>query len=380
MKRLLLLIICFFRPIFADLSLDGVSSFGWDLFPAAAKNEKNTIFSPYSIYSCLSMTAAGAQGDTLKEMQKVLRLPPNLSKLSDALTANNESLQGHLKIANSLWVAPKFAIRADFRKRIETDFHASIKSLDFSVSQTAANTINQWIAEHTDKKITELFAPSDLESTTRLVLANALYFSAKFLRPFDPKMTTPQSFWTNTDSIVKIPMMEQTAPFLYVEDETFQTIAVPMEAHQIAFVVFLPKEKIFSSLSSLMTSNKFKAMLESLDAAKVHVRLPKFILKERFDLNQILSQLGISSAFTPKANFSGIDGKMDLFLSKVLHEAYFALDESGIVAAAATGAAINTKSTAGIPKEFIADHPFIFALVDLQTKIPLFLGELVTPP
>jgi serpin B len=380
MKRLLLLVLCLFRPIFADVSLDGVSSFGWDLFPAMAKDEKNTIFSPYSIYSCLAMTASGAQGDTLKELQKVLRLPSTLTKLSNALAANNESLQGHLKIVSSLWVAPQFAIKADFRKTIETDFHASIQSLDFSASQTAANTINQWIANHTDQKITELFTPSDLETTTRLVLANALYFSAKFLRPFDPKMTTAQSFWTNPDSIVKIPMMEQTAPFLYVEDETFQTIAIPMKAEQIAFVVFLPKEKVFSGLSSLMTSDKFKAMLENLDAAKLHARLPKFILKEKFDLNQILSQLGISSAFTPKANFFGIDGKMDLFLSKVLHEAYFALDESGIVASAATGAAMNIKSTAGIPKEFIADHPFIFALVDLQTKIPLFLGELTTPP
>jgi serpin B len=380
MKRLLLLILCFFRPIFADVFLDGVSSFGWDLFPTAAKNEKNTIFSPYSIYSCLAMTAAGAKNDTLKEMQKVLRLPPNLAKLSNALTANNESLQGHLKIANSLWVAPKFAILADFRKTIETEFHASIQSLDFSASQEAANTINQWIAGHTDQKITELFSPSDLESTTRLVLANALYFSAKFLSPFDPNMTSPQSFWINTDSIVKTPMMEQTTPFLYVEDETFQTIAIPMQAHQIAFVVFLPKEKTFSGLSSLMTSDKFKALLENLDAAKLHVKLPKFTLKEKFDLNQILSQMGISSAFTPKANFSGIDGKQDLFLSKVLHEAYFALDESGIVAAAATGAAMNVKSTAGTPKEFIADHPFIFALVDLQTQIPLFLGEFTTPP
>jgi serpin B len=121
-------------------------------------------------------------------------------------------------------------------------------------------------------------------------------------------------------------------------------------------------------------------MLENLDAAKVHVRLPKFTLKEKFDLNQTLSQMGISTAFTPKANFSGIDGKMDLFLSKVLHEAYFALNESGVVATSATGAAMNIKSTAGTAKEFIADHPFIFALVDLQTKIPLFLGELTTPP
>ncbi len=380
MKRFLFLILCFFRPVLADVSLDGVSSFGWDLYQATVKKDQNTIFSPYSIYSCLSMTAAGAKGDTLKEMQKVLHLPANLTKLSDALSANNESLQGHLKIANSLWVAPKFVIRADFRKTIETDFHASVQSLDFSVPSNAANTINQWVAEHTDQKITQLFAPTDLQSTTRLVLANALYFSAKFLKPFNPKMTTPQSFSTGADSIVKTPMMDQTATFFYVEDEIFQTVAFPMEASQIAFVVFLPKEKVFSGLGSLMTSEKFNLMLENLDLAKVHVKLPKFTLKQRFDLNQVLSQIGISTAFTPKANFSGIDGKMDLYLSKVLHEAYFALDESGIVAAAATGASMSMKSTGEIPKNFIADHPFIFALVDLQTKVPLFFGELSTPP
>ncbi len=380
MKKLLLLVLCLFRPILADTVLDGVSSFGWDLFQKTAKNDQNTIFSPYSIYSCLSMTAAGAQGDTLKEMQKVLHLPANFTHLSDALSSNNASLQGHLKVANSLWIAPQFAIRPDFRKIIEGNFHASVQSLDFAAPETAANTINQWIAQNTDQKITQLFSPTDLQSTTRLVLANALYFSAKFLKPFSPQMTSAQSFWTASDTIVKTPTMDQSSLFFYVEDETFQTIALPMQASQIALVVFLPKEKVFSNLTSLLSSDKFKLILENLDLAKIHVQLPKFTLKQRIDLNQVLSQLGLSTAFTPKANFSGIDGKTDLYLSKVLHEAYFALDESGIVAAAATGASMNTKSTAGAPKEFFANHPFIFALVDLQTKIPLFLGELTTPP
>jgi serpin B len=380
MKKFFLLILCLFRPIFADFTLDGVSTFGWDLFQTTAKNDKNTIFSPYSIYSCLSMTAAGAQGETLKEMQKVLHFPPHLTQLAGSLSANNASLQGHLKVANSLWIAPKFSIRADFRKTIESEFHASVQSLDFSNPQTAAKTINQWTSQNTDQKITELFSPTDLQNTTRLVLANALYFSAKFLIPFNPKMTASQSFWTAADASLKTPTMEQTSSFFYAEDETFTTVALPMEAHQIAFVVFLPKEKIFSGLTALLSSDKFKSILENLNPEKIHIKLPKFTLKQRMDLNQVLSQLGLSTAFTPKANFSGIDGKLDLYLSKVLHEAYFALDESGIVAAAATGASMNMKATGGMAKEFIVDHPFIFALVDLQTKIPLFLGELATPP
>jgi serine protease inhibitor len=107
MKKWLLLVLCLFRPIFADTSLDGVSEFGWDFFQAAAKDQ-NTVFSPYSIYSCMAMTAAGAQGSTLTEMQKALHFPANLDKLAKTLVANNESLGSHLKIANSLWIAPQF--------------------------------------------------------------------------------------------------------------------------------------------------------------------------------------------------------------------------------------------------------------------------------
>ena len=379
MKKLLLLALCFFCPLFADAPLSGVSGFGWDLFHTAAKNDKNTIFSPYSIYSCLSMTAAGAQGDTLTEMQKVLRLPSDLTQVSDALYTNNQSLQKNLKIANSLWIAPQFTVRADFRKTIEVDFHASVENVDFS-SSAAVDTINQWIAQNTDQKITQLFSPKDIDGSTRLVLANALYFSGKFLKPFNPKLTAPQSFWTDTASTMETPMMQDTGSFSYAEDDAFQTVALPIEGGHVALVVFLPKQKIFSGLSSMMTSDKFNSTLANLALQKVHVTLPKFTLKQRFDLNQILSQLGLITAFTPGANFSGIDGKLDLYLSKVLHEAFFAVDENGIVAAAATAASINMRSTGQPPKEFSADHPFIFALVDLQTKIPLFYGELSTPP
>ena len=380
MKKILLFILCLFRPLCAEDQLDQISSFGWNLFQTTSKNNKNTVFSPYSIYSCLSMTAAGAQGDTLAEMTKVLGLPSNLTKLSDALTANNASLRDHLKVANSLWIAPQFVIRPDFRQTVEDHFHAHVTSLDFSSPPTAVNTINHWIAENTNQKITNLLKENDLQTTTRLVLANALYFSGKFLKPFNPSRTSTQNFWIEDASIVQIPMMEQTSAFFYAEDETFRTIALPMEASQIALVIFLPKEKIFSGLVSQLSSEKFKAILDNLGLQRIRLKLPKFTLKERFDLRQALTQLGLSTVFTPQANFSGIDGKLDLYLSKVVHEAYFALDESGIVAAAATAAAISTTAVAQMLKEFVADHPFIFALVDLQTKIPLFLGEFTTPP
>lgn len=380
MKKFILLALCFFSPIFADTSLDGVSQFGWDLFSLAAKNDKNTIFSPYSIYSGMSMTAAGAQGATLAEMKKTFYLPSNLTYVADALSSTNQSLQNHLKVANSLWIAPQFTVLAAFRKTIEDDFDASVQSIDFSKTQTAVTTINKWVAQNTDQKITNLLSPADLQAATRLVLTNALYFSGKFLKPFDPKLTTSQNFWVDAQTSVETPTMEQTALFSYGEDSTFQMVALPLEGTQVALAIFLPKQKTFSGLSSLLTSEQFQSTLASLTLQKVHVKLPKFTLKQRFDLNALLTQLGFQTAFTPKADFSGIDGKKDLYLSKVIHEALFAVDENGVVAAAATAASMNVVSTQGSPQEFNADHPFIFALVDLQTKIPLFLGELTTPP
>jgi len=379
MKRFIFLILCLFRPVFADAPLDGISEFGWDLFQSASTDGKNTLFSPYSVYSCLAMTAAGAQGDTLKELQKTLSLPSNLKELANALSAHNKSMQNNLKVANSLWIASQFAILPAFRKTIEGDFHASVQSIDFSKS-TAAGMINKWVAQNTDQKITDLLSPNDIQAATRLLLTNALYFSGKFLRPFNPKLTTPQSFWVSAQSNLPTPMMDQTALFSYGEDDSFQTVVLPLEGTQAALAVFLPKQKVFSALTSLMTSEECQSTLENLSVQKVHVKLPKFTLQQRLDLNQLLSQLGLTTAFTPSANFSGIDGKQDLYLSKVVHEAFFAVDENGIVAAAATAASINILATPQPPIEFNADHPFIFALVDMQTKIPLFLGELSTPP
>jgi serpin B len=378
MRKFILLVLCLFRPIFADSPLDGISEFGWDLFQAAS-NDKNILFSPYSIYSGMAMTAAGAQGDTLKEMQKILNLPSNLKDLAHALSSNNKLLQNHLKIANSLWIAPQFPILSPFRKTIENDFQASVQSIDFSQS-TAVNTINKWIAQNTDQKITNLLSPNDIQGATRLVLTNALYFSGKFLKPFNPKLTTPQAFWVDTQSNQQTDMMDQTAMFSYGEDNSFQTVVLPLEGTQAALIIFLPKQKVFTGLASTLTSDDFQSTLGNLSVQKVHVKLPKFTLQQRLDLNQLLTQMGLSTAFTPNANFSGIDGKRDLYLSKVLHEAFFAVDENGIIAAAATAASINILATPQPPVEFIADHPFIFALVDMQTKIPLFLGELASPP
>ena len=340
-----------------SLLSDGISKLGWDLFEL--QEDQNTVYSPYSIYSCLAMTAEGARGKTYEEMKNVLTLNARFS------------LNPEMKVTNTLWIAPSFFILPSFQQTIEKEYLASVHSLDFHNGEIAAKTINAWIAEQTDQKITGLIQPNDLNTSTRLVLTNTLYYSGEFLYPFDRDLTRERPFWSKTD-LNSILMMETTSHFLYHEDEAYQTVCLPFKDSQIALVIKLPKERTIQKLAPQFA-------LDELEYRRVHVVLPKFTLKQRLDLKSTLSTLGMKTAFTSSADFSGINGNQDLYLSQVLHEAYFALNENGVVAAAATAAAINCTCVPTPPTEFLGDHPFIFALIDLETKMPLFLGEFASP-
>jgi serpin B len=343
--------------ITASLLSDGISKLGWDLFEF--QEDQNTIYSPYSIYSCLAMTAEGARGKTHEEMKNVLTLDKSFS------------FHPEIKMTNALWVAPHFFILPYFQQTIEKVYLASVHSLDFQNPEYAASTINSWIADQTDQKITGLIEPNNLNASTRLVLTNTLYYSGEFLYPFNLDLTCERPFWSKTET-KSIPMMETTSFFLYHEDEAYQTVCLPFKDSQIALVIKLPLEKKFENLAPQLS-------FDELEYTRVHVVLPKFTLKQRLDLKSALSTLGMETAFTPSADFSGINGNQDLYLSQVLHEAYFSLDESGVVAAGATAAAINCTCVPTPPTEFLGDHPFVFALIDLETKTPLFLGEFATP-
>jgi len=340
-----------------SLLSNGISKLGWDLFEL--QEDQNTVYSPYSIYSCLAMTAEGARGQTHEEMKNVLSLDARVS------------LNPEMKVTNALWIAPSFFILPSFQQTIEKEYLASVHSLDFHDGEIAAKTINAWIAEQTDQKITGLIQPNDLNASTRLVLTNTLYYSGEFLYPFNRDLTQERPFWSKTD-LNSVPMMETTSHFLYHEDEAYQTVCLPFKDSPIALVIKLPKERTIEKLAPQFS-------LDELEYRRIHVVLPKFTLKQRLDLKSTLSTLGMKTAFTSSADFSGINGNQDLYLSQVLHEAYFALDENGVVAAAATAAAINCTCVPTPPTEFLGDHPFIFALIDLETKAPLFLGEFASP-
>lgn len=387
-------------PLHSNLSEDVCeltkdhTQFAFSLYPTIDAAGSNVVFSPYSISSCLSMVFLGARGDTESQMQKALHLEvdrKNIAKTSFSLSqsllpAKSDDKSYTLNIANAVWVDQGTFLLADFRYAIEEQFKSKLGKINFAMSANAVSTINDWISQQTQGKIADLLSPNDVSDQTRLVLTNAVYFQGKWTSPFDPKSTQDWPFHSTPDTSTPVKMLHQTMTVPYYENELIQSVALPFSGlasggGSLAFVVLIPKSADNFTAMFNELPNQFDEWLSSLSPTEVDLKLPKFTMNCRYSLNDALQQLGMEDAFDSNANFMGIDGLRDLFLNKVLHQAYFALDENGVTAAASTAASMNIKSSLqkAPPVKMIADHPFLFFIVDLKSQEMLFMGKVVQP-
>jgi|GEM_PF-1065690 len=363
------------------------TDFAFSLYPKIDSSDANLVFSPYSISSCLSMAYLGARDVTEQEMSQALKLDLSSKEIATPSAALNQMLMPtpnkksyDLTLANALWLDDRTYILGDYRYAIEKQFGAKIGNLSFAQPDAALATINKWVADKTNGHIQNLLTRSDITASTRLVMTNAAYFKGSFLKPFDPQMTQDAEFYPLTRTAEMVKMMEQSGYFPYVENELFQAIALPFcgvskGKGQLALLVLLPKSAENFDVMLQAMPDALKETIQDLQGRKAHVKLPKFTLTKRYNLNNPLLQLGMKNPFTTQANFSGIDGLMNLYLNKVVHETFFALDENGVTAAAATGASMDITSAPTEPAEFNADHPFLFFIVDLKSTEVLFIGK-----
>jgi serpin B len=368
------------------------TQFAFSLYPHLDSSDENLLFSPYCLSTCLAMAYAGARETTEAQMQEALELQLSPQEIAGASAELNRLLlpaskdNGYvLSIANALWLDQKSYVLTNYRYAIEKHFGGKVTNLPFSQPNLALATINKWVAEKTQGYIQNLLMQSEISPTTRIVLTNAAYFKGSFLQPFDPKRTHNADFYPTEESKKDVAMMDQSASFPYKENELFQAVALPFAGYtqgkgQIACLILLPKSAENYAMMLQMMPETLTETLSHLSTQQVHLQLPKFALTKRMNLNDALMQMGMKNPFTTQANFSGIDGLLNLYMSQVVHETYFALDEKGVIAEAATGAAMPVKSapsSSGI--EMIADHPFLFLLIDLKTTEVLFLGKFADP-
>lgn len=394
---IILMVISLINPfVFANENKDlqtavkGNSIFGFDLYQQLKENEGNLFFSPYSISTALAMTYAGARGQTEKEMAEVLHfsleqepLHSSFSKLQ--LELNTIQDKGHVKlsIANSLWAQEGYHFLDIFFDLNKKHYGAGLNFVDFArQTETARKTINVWVEEETQEKIKELIKKGMLTPLTRLVLCNAIYFKGDWLSQFNKERTADADFYISLKKTIKVPMMSQKSEFKFKDFGSFSAIELPYEGNDLSMIIFLPKEVDgLVDLEQSLTDDSVKNWLDDISKSykqEIFVSLPKFKTTCEFQLAKVLAEMGMPSAFSlPPANFSGMTGRKDLFISKVIHKAFVDVNEEGTEAAAAT-AVIMEK---GISKTltFWADHPFVFLIRENKTGSILFIGRIVDP-
>jgi serpin B len=362
--------------------------FAADLQKLLGAEAGNLFFSPASISAALAMTAAGAEGETRREMLSVLHAGEDsnawlrsMGGLSKLLNATGEGYT--LQMANRLWGQNGFQFQADYLTRIEDEFAAPLGQLDFAgAPEPSRQTINDWIADQTRERIKDLLPTGTITSLTRLVLTNAIYFKADWREAFNKKLTRMQPFTCADGKQVSLPLMNQENDFPYGEDDAVQVLEMPYKSGGLSMVVLLPKnQKGLTAIEEQMTGEKLAGWMGQLNSQKVKVFIPKFKLETQFSLADALKELGMPRAFGSGAEFGGMSTAEPLNISDVIHKAFVEVDEQGTEAAAATGVIMATRAAPiqREPKVFRADHPFLFLIRHRDSGAVLFSGRFSQP-
>ena len=375
----------------AEPLFEGNTAFAFDLYSRLKEQEGNLFFSPYSISTCLAMTYAGARSETEKQMASVLHFNQKQDQLHSAFGDVQRQLNEagsrkgvELNIANALWAQKEHPFVPEFVKVARNQYGAQLNQVDFATQADAAiQEINRWVEDKTKDRIQDILAPGSLDDMTRMVLVNAIYFKGSWVKRFEKSATFPQPFHLNKARTTDVPMMDHADTVKYVEDNTIQAVELPYEGNQISMVILLPKDiEGCGKLESLLSPRNLSTWLKAMRSQKVILFLPRFKMESSFDLSSELEKMGMLDAFLfKKADFSGMDGTTDLFISRVAHKAWVEVTEEGTEAAAATAVVAITASANQPPPPpiFRADHPFIFLIRHNRSGSILFLGRLADP-
>jgi serpin B len=390
MKRLLLPILLAATLPAADSHVaPAMNAFTTDTYKQLAPGDANLILSPFNISTALSMVLAGARGRTAEEIKSVLHLQndPNfdasLAALLADLAKSGNTGGNELLTANGLWVQKGFDLQPPYSKTLADNYHAPPTPVDFILNAEAARSrINAWTEEHTKGRIKDLFASGSLDAQTRLVLTSAIYFYGMWESPFVPSKTQPAPFRHSTGATTQTDFMNQTSHFDYTDTSAAQILEMRYAGTGMAFDILLPKTATgLPELEKTLTNENLTAWFGKLSSRNVQLSLPKFRAESEFSLAKTLSTMGMPTAFTNKADLSGISAKGGLTITHVVHKAFVDVSERGTEAAAATGVAISLAAVhvPDQPVVFRADHPFIFLIRDTQSGAVLFIGRLMNP-
>ncbi len=358
------------------------ASFSLNLLTRAAGG-KTALVSPLSVLTAMLMTANGAKGETLAELEKVLGGGMPVEELNAQLYSFFEKLCRSEKTvfesANSVWVtdSPSFHVDSDFIKLVENTFRAEIAEAPFTEAATV-DAINDWCAQHTDNMIKKILDYTDVSADTVMVLINALCFEALWRVQYEDHQIRDLTFKGEKSSkTVKMMYSEESG---YIKGEHETGFIKYYEGNEYAFMALLPESgmKMEDYLKTL-NGERFVKLAESR-GGEVKAGIPQFKLDWSASLVDVLAAMGIELAFTAKSDLSGLgydDSGYPLYISDVIHKTHIEVDNAGTKAAAVTAVIVNKATSVynpTIPPEVILDRPFVYAIVDTATMLPVFIG------
>ena len=367
------------------------NDFAFDLYAKLAAKDGNIFVSPYSISAAMAMLFEGARGETAKEIASTMHFSSDVNERRAAWERSISELNKknkfyELSVANALWTQKNYAFLKEFTDAVLKFYQGSARDVDYSKQSEACATINGWVESHTNGKIKNLVPCDALKDATRLVITNAVYFKGKWEKPFDKKFTLPEDFTASDSKKISVPMMSLTgedARFRYAETDGTQAIELPYEGGELSMLLLLPTNGDLAALERKLDSKRLAQIKSSLLAQQVELYIPHFKLETSYpSLGGTLHELGINDAFVyPKADFSGMTGNNELYVSAILHKAYVEVNEEGTEAAAATAITMMAGAIAVRQKipVFKADHPFLFFIQEEKSGAILFMGRLAHP-
>ncbi len=369
---------------------DAVNTFSFDIFKEIYEtNEDNLFISPYSIFTALAMTYEGARSETAEEMANVLSVEQDNESFHNYMknlyeVLNTKNSEYNISTANALWVKENFQLLEAYLALIKDYYGGDATEIDYSNPTEAAEIINQWVEDQTNGLIEDLITPDAISPLTALILTNAIYFKGIWKTQFDPVNTTNRTFETTsgvTNEVQTMNLIDTDDVFYYTETDEVQILEIPYTGDDISMIVVLPKNNDLSSIINSVDNDMFSTWMGSLDETNVDIYLPKFSVETSCNLNDYLKTLGMNLPFSSIADFSGITGSKDLFISDVVHKAFIEVNEEGTEAAAATGVAMTLEMNGHSDSRIVfdCDHPFMYFIRHKDTGTILFMGSIEDP-
>lgn len=347
-----------------------INSFAFNAAKIIGQSEESYLFSPYSIIAAMGMAYAGAAGNTAQEMQRALGFTPGMHAEVGALFLPYAEGSEQFTSANRMWLPDGLDISREYQYKILLAYGSRAITLDIrNHPEDACKAINNWADWITNGRIQTLLPK--LDPNTKILITNAVHFNGEWQKKFNPRLTAEENFY-DKGHIVRVPMMKQTGRFPYAESGGFKVILLPYEGDKFTMAVVLPpRDDASAEINTSILRQQFRVQ-------KVSLWLPKFHVEKSYELENLMEIMGVKTAFTDEADFSGITKVEKLKINSIIHKTFIDVNENSTEAAGATAIGLvgaTMVASGDTVATFHADHPFTYFITENETGTILFMGR-----